>query len=120
LNRFLRNDGLQMKSPRALASFISQRSGGAPNMSKQLPTKFSGPYTFCYGRPVALRLVAAGLQTTLHCTVLGESNEALRIRIAGIWEIDIFKEMIKSVEPIQPSTSTEFTAFPDSPFSNRP
>jgi hypothetical protein len=42
--------------------------------------------------------VAAGqLQTELQCTVIGESDAALRIRIAEIWEVDIYKEIILGV-----------------------
>jgi hypothetical protein len=57
----------------------------------------SGAYSSWLGRSVVLRVAAGKLQTELPCTVIGESDAALRIRIAEIWEVDIYKEMILGV-----------------------
>jgi hypothetical protein len=38
----------------------------------------------------------------LNCTVISESDAALRVRISGNWEVDIYKEMVLAVEAIQP------------------
>jgi hypothetical protein len=44
-----------------------------------------------------LRVAAGKVQTELQCTVIGESDDVLRIRIAELWEVDIYKEMILGV-----------------------
>jgi hypothetical protein len=59
-------------------------------------------YAPWFGRSVALRLVAGELQTTLCCIVMGESDGAVRVRVGGIWDVDIYKEMVLLVEGIVP------------------
>ncbi len=44
-----------------------------------------------------MRLASGKLETELQCTVIGESDAVLRIRIAELWEVDIYKEMILGV-----------------------
>ena len=34
----------------------------------------------------------------LHCIVIGESDAAIRVRIADVWDVDILKEMILAVD----------------------
>jgi hypothetical protein len=63
-------------------------------------TSLSSAYSPWLGRPVALRVSAGELQTTLCCIVIGESEAAVRVRIGGIWDVDIYKEMVLSVEDI--------------------
>jgi hypothetical protein len=62
----------------------------------------SGAYGNWVGRLVALRVAAGDLETLLHCTVIGESDATLRVRISGVWEVDIYKEMVLAVEAVQP------------------
>ena len=63
-------------------------------------TSLSSAYSPWLGRPVALRVSAGELQTKLCCIVIGESEAAVRVRIGGIWDVDIYKEMVLSVEDI--------------------
>jgi hypothetical protein len=64
--------------------------------------RLSGAYSTWLGRPVILRVATGELQTTLHCTVIGESDAAVRIRIAGKLDVDICKELVLAVEAVQP------------------
>ena len=61
-----------------------------------------------------MRVAAGEVQAALHCTVIGESDAAVRIGIAGQWEVDIYKEMVLAVEavgPVQtPSSANERAA----------
>jgi hypothetical protein len=52
--------------------------------------------------PVVLRVATGELQTTLHFTVIGESDATVRIRIAGKLDVDICKELVLAVEAVQP------------------
>ena len=52
---------------------------------------------------MVLKVVTGKLQTEMVCTVIGESNKAIRIRIADICEIEIYKEMILSVARAWPT-----------------
>jgi hypothetical protein len=71
-------------------------------------TTQTSAYSPWFGRPVALRVAAGELQTMLHCTVIGESASAVRIRIADVWDLDIFKDMVLAVEALPP----KFGIFP--------
>ena len=55
-------------------------------------------YTIWMGMPVFLKITAGDVRTTLFCTVLGESDATLRVRIADQWDVDIYKEMILVVD----------------------
>jgi hypothetical protein len=70
-------------------------------MPNQLTTTLSGPYSIWFGRRVAMHLSAGEFQTTLNCTIVSESDMALRVRVADIWEIDIYKEMVLSIKAAQ-------------------
>jgi hypothetical protein len=59
---------------------------------------WSGTYSSWLGKSVVLHVTAGQLQTVLPCTVIGESDAALRIRIGEIFDIDIYKDMILGVE----------------------
>ena len=66
------------------------------------PSHMAGAYSAWLDRPVVLRVVAGQLHTELPCTVIGESDATVRIRLRGIsiadvWEVDIYKEMILGV-----------------------
>jgi hypothetical protein len=42
-------------------------------------------------------------KTSLFCTIIGESDATVRVRIADQWDVEIYKEMVLTVD-----------AFPDS------
>lgn len=65
--------------------------------------KPSIPFWVWQGRPVILRVATGDSHTLLQCTVIGESNEAVRIRLDGLWDVDIFKEMVLAVEDMHGS-----------------
>lgn len=64
--------------------------------------RLSGAYSTWLGMPVVLRVATGELQTTLHFTVIGESDATVRIRIAGKLDVDICKELVLAVEAVQP------------------
>lgn|GEM_PF-790204 len=55
-------------------------------------------YSDWLGRQVVLQIEAGESLVPLHGLVVNESNNALRFRLDGRWEVDIFKEMILRVE----------------------
>jgi hypothetical protein len=61
-------------------------------------TLFSGNYSTWLGQPVLLHVATGGFLTSLNCVIVGESDAALRIRIANLWDVDLFKEMVLAVE----------------------
>lgn len=48
--------------------------------------------------PVFLRITAGEVKTTLFCTVIGESEATVRVRIADEWDVEIYKEMVHAVD----------------------
>jgi len=59
-----------------------------------MPKTYSG----WLGRQVVLQVDAGESQVPLRGRVLNESPDALRFRLEGRWDVDIFKEMIVRVE----------------------
>ena len=55
-------------------------------------------YTTWLGIPVFLNVTAGETKTTLFCTIIGESDATVRVRIADQWDVDIYKEMILVVD----------------------
>ena len=55
-------------------------------------------YSAWLGRQVVLQIEAGESLIPLRGLVVNESNNALRFRVDGGWEVDIFKEMILRVE----------------------
>ena len=55
-------------------------------------------YSDWLGRQVVLQIEAGESLVPLHGLVVNESNNALRFRLDGGWDVDIFKEMILRVE----------------------
>jgi len=58
----------------------------------------SKTYSDWLGRQVVLQLKAGESLVPLRGLVVRESNNALRFRLDGCWEVDIYKEMILRVE----------------------
>ncbi len=55
-------------------------------------------YAVWLNQPVVLQITAGELQVPLRGTIVGESAEAVRIRIGEGWDVDIYKAMILAVE----------------------
>lgn len=55
-------------------------------------------YTTWMGIPVFLNVITGEAKTSLFCTIIGESDATVRIRIADQWDVDIYKEMILVVD----------------------
>jgi hypothetical protein len=51
-----------------------------------------------YGETVVLRLNTGETRVPLRGTILAESGPAVRFRIAGGWEFDVYKSTILAVE----------------------
>jgi hypothetical protein len=60
--------------------------------------KIPDTYTTWMGIPVFLNVTAGGIKTSLFCTIIGETNDTVRVRIADEWDVDIYKEMIVVVD----------------------
>jgi hypothetical protein len=56
-------------------------------------------YSAWFGKPVVLVVALRQSHLPLHCSIIGESNTCVRIRIplAG-WEMDVEKKLILAVE----------------------
>jgi len=54
----------------------------------------SKTYSDWLGRQVVLQIKAGESLVPLRGLVVNESNNALRFRLDGCWEVDIYKEMI--------------------------
>jgi hypothetical protein len=50
------------------------------------------------GQPVILQVAAGTTRVPLRGTIVGESDEALRVRIGSGWDVDIYKTMVVAVE----------------------
>ena len=57
-----------------------------------------GGYAVWLGQPVVIRVVAGNLRVPLRGRLVGETNDVVRLRIAGSWDVDIFKSMVVAVE----------------------
>jgi hypothetical protein len=66
-------------------------------------SNFSGDYTHWLDQWVVLKVTTGQLQTELVCTVIAESDAALRIRISDTCEVDIYKDMILGVAQAWPA-----------------
>ena len=63
-----------------------------------------GGYAVWMGQAVVLRVAAGNARVPLRGRLIAESNDAVRLRIADSWDVDIFKSMVLSVEydnPVQ-------------------
>jgi len=58
----------------------------------------SKTYSDWLGRQVVLQVEAGESRVPLRGLVVSESNNALRFRLDGCWDVDIYKEMILRVE----------------------
>ncbi|HEY2546904.1 MAG TPA: response regulator [Candidatus Acidoferrum sp.] len=71
------------------------------NCATEPPTALgaaSKTYSVWIGRQVVLQVEVGPLRVPLRGQALCESSSALRIRLDGCWDVDIFKEMIVRVE----------------------
>ena len=60
-----------------------------------------------YGKTVVLRLITGETRVPLHGIIIAESGGAVRFRITGGWEIDVYKSLILAVErEREPGTAT--------------
>jgi hypothetical protein len=75
---------------------LIQKGDRFRTMSKTQPHS-SGDYSFWLGQWAVLKVATGKLQTEMVCTVIAESDSEIRIRIADICEVDIYKEMILGV-----------------------
>jgi hypothetical protein len=66
----------------------------------------SKTYSDWLGRQVVLQIETGESRVPLRGLVVSESNNALRFRLDGCWDVDIYKEMILRVE------ATDYEVFP--------
>jgi hypothetical protein len=58
----------------------------------------SNTYSMWLGCQVVLHIETRESRVSLRGLVVNESSDILRFRIDGLWDVDIFKEMIVGVE----------------------
>ncbi|HET7258244.1 MAG TPA: hypothetical protein VFI75_00895 [Candidatus Acidoferrum sp.] len=58
-----------------------------------------------------MNIVNENARVAIFCTVVNESRERVRIRIANTWDVDVFKEMIDGVEPDIDSAQAQLVSF---------
>jgi hypothetical protein len=63
-----------------------------------MQTQTQSAYASWIGQAVVLQVSASELRVPVRGTVVGESDEAVRIRIGENWDVDIYKSMILAVE----------------------
>jgi hypothetical protein len=67
------------------------------NEQAELPRTYSA----WLDKSVRLWVRIGELRTVLNCTWVGESEAAVRIRVGGLLDLDIYKEMILAVEEVE-------------------
>jgi hypothetical protein len=55
-------------------------------------------YTSWMGQAVVLQVATADLRVPLRGIIVAETDEAIRLRIGNLWDVDIYKSMILAVE----------------------
>jgi hypothetical protein len=65
---------------------------------QEAQSTLSGNYATWLDKPVLLHIATEGFLTALVCMIISESDATLRIRVADLWDFDIFKEMVLAVE----------------------
>ena len=55
-------------------------------------------YAVWIGQAVVLQLAAADLRVPLRGIIVGETDDAIQVRVDQTWDIDIYKSMILAVE----------------------
>lgn len=65
---------------------------------RELPvTCIPSAYSAWVGRPIVMLINSGKSQVPLRGELLSESTDALRIRLHGLWDVDIPKEMVAQV-----------------------
>lgn len=55
-------------------------------------------YAVWMGQAVVLQVAAADLRVPLRGIIVGETDDAVKLRVEQTWDIDIYKSMILAVE----------------------
>jgi hypothetical protein len=61
-------------------------------------TAMESAYAAWMGQQVVLQVSAGDLRVPLRGKIVGESKDAVRIRVGDGWDVDIYKAMILAVE----------------------
>jgi hypothetical protein len=73
---------------------------GAMENRNERPMKVHGTYSTYLGKGVILQVVDGKFQVPLPCTIIGESQTCVRVRVGDGWDVDIFKEMVVAIESV--------------------
>lgn len=68
-------------------------------------------YSWWVGKPVVMNIVCGTSEVPLCCTLLGEFKGHVRVRIRDKWDVDIFKDMIGSIEADTGSAQEQIANF---------
>jgi hypothetical protein len=58
----------------------------------------SSAYSGWMGQTVVLQLATFDLRVPISGVIVGETGDALKVRIGDKWDVDIFKSMVLAVE----------------------
>lgn len=61
-----------------------------------------GGYAAWMGQPVVLRILAGTIRVPIRGRLMLETDDAIRLRIAESWDVDIYKSMILAIEHDNP------------------
>jgi hypothetical protein len=67
-------------------------------MNTEGPDKFPSAYSAWLGKPVVLLVVIRECPIPMQCSIVGESEAEVRVRIQPGWEMGVRKELILAVE----------------------
>ena len=71
---------------------------GVTNMIAEGTKEFSPVYSAWFGKSVVLLVVIRQCHVPMPCSIVGESDADVRVRIKPGWEMDLRKELILAVE----------------------
>jgi hypothetical protein len=57
-----------------------------------------GAYSLWLGQPVILQVASGDVRVPLRGTIIGETPDAVRLRVGEGWDVDIYKAMVLAVE----------------------
>jgi hypothetical protein len=84
------------QSPRANSQVMASRTQAGSEI--QEGKEMTSAFAVWRGQPVILQVAAGTTRVPLRGTIVGESDEALRVRIGSGWDVDIYKTMVLAVE----------------------
>jgi hypothetical protein len=67
-------------------------------MNTEGTRNFAPAYSAWFGKPVVLLVIIRQCHVPMQCTIVGESDAGVRVRVRPGWEMEVRKELILAVE----------------------